>query len=125
MKLDIHDTYRFQKLIICLQAQRNLIAALGSQLKLRSITAGDLRTLDQTYTEKTGAQGHVFFMLALSRLSKDTGLLAFVSHIGDDRVRVYDEDVVLEPGDGIIWRGGQPSKRITGSGGCFLVLRYH
>jgi hypothetical protein len=64
-------------------------------------------------------------MIAISRLNKESGMLVFSLQAGADSWAQQEESVELEPGDGVVWRGGCLSRRGSGEGGLFVTIRYH
>lgn len=70
---------------------------------------------------------HVYLYVALTRLDKPSGMFSFLVQPEDSTILQKDwpeEEVVLEPGDGLLWRGDCRRKSGGGTGGVMLILRY-
>lgn len=70
---------------------------------------------------------HVYLYVALTRLDKPSGMFSFLVQPEDSNILQKDwpeEEVVLEPGDGLLWRGDCRRKSGGGTGGVMLILRY-
>lgn len=75
------------------------------------------RARTQTTPAPFGSEGEVYLAIALTPWTSASGVLVFIT--GD-----VEEEVQLEPGDGILWRGECLTGRGSGHGGVFILLRF-
>ena len=66
--------------------------------------------------------GNVYFAVALTSLSAESGILNFFP--GDNISMILGQTEVLEPGDGIVCCGEDINPEGGGEGGVILLIRY-
>ena len=76
----------------------------------------------------SGDSGRVNVFVAVSKLDKSTGMPTFLCEPDDDTTPLSqwaEEEVVLEPGHGLLWKSGAHISRLGGGhGGVLLIIRF-
>jgi hypothetical protein len=76
----------------------------------------------------SGDSGRVNVFVAVSKLDKSTGMPTFLCEPDDDTTSLSqwaEEEVVLEPGHGLLWKSGVHISRLGGGhGGVLLIIRF-
>lgn len=73
------------------------------------------------------SSSRVLLFIALTKLDKTNGMFSFVEVPEDSAIprnEWKEEEVVIEPGEGIVWRGDCARKAGVGDGGVMLIVRY-
>ena len=69
----------------------------------------------------------VFLFIGLTKLEKANGMFSFLQKPEDSSIpqnEWSEEEVVIEPGEGVIWRGDCIRKSGEGHGGVMLAVKY-
>ena len=67
----------------------------------------------------------VFLYIALTKLEKTNGMFLFLQRSeGDSNSEWKEHEVVVEPGEAVMWRGDCMRKAGEGHGGIALVIGY-
>ena len=81
-----------------------------------------------TMVGSSGDSGRVNVFVAVSMLDKSTGMPTFLCEPDDDTTPLSqwaEEEVVLEPGHGLLWKSGAHISRLGGGhGGVLLIIRF-
>ena len=84
-----------------------------------AVSIGIFRQPQQTSPISSEEPGNVYFVVALTTLNVETGILNFFSYQeGGER------NEVLEAGDGIVCLGENVRRRGGGQGGIAIIIRY-
>jgi hypothetical protein len=69
---------------------------------------------------------NVLLYIALTMLDKSNGMFSFVppEHGSGAEPGFQEEEVILAPGDGLLWRGDCARRSGGGHGGIVLILKY-
>lgn len=65
---------------------------------------------------------NVLLYIALTKLDKSNGMFSFVR--SENESDSEEEEVILAPGDGLLWRGDCARRIGGGHGGIMLILQY-
>ncbi|KAK3615992.1 hypothetical protein LTR56_026251 [Elasticomyces elasticus] len=69
----------------------------------------------------------VVLYVALTKLDKSNGMFSFLKppeDVSKPHTEWEEEEVVVEPGDGLLWRGDCVRKSYGGHGGIMLIFQY-
>lgn len=88
----------------------------------RTLFIGKFRKPTQTPPRSPETPGNIYYAIALTTLTADTGILNFFPR--DSGGTNLGQAEVLEPGDGIICRGEDGNPSGGGEGGIVLMIHY-
>ncbi|KAK4903928.1 hypothetical protein LTR49_026520 [Elasticomyces elasticus] len=73
------------------------------------------------------SSSRVLLLIALTTLDKRNGMFSFLEASEDRSIPRHEwkeEQIVIEPGEGVMWRGDCARKIGEGNGGIMLMIRY-
>lgn len=74
-----------------------------------------------------GPSSDVIVFIALTKLEKGNGMFSFIKKPEDTSIaqsKWKEEEVVIEPGEGVLWRRDCGRRSGVGHGGAMLVIWY-